>query len=117
MDHTKKSLRGLLSVSTVEGLVQALMGEGQLLRVEDEIHLEVALQALHEGYSLAEIVQETVNQLEKLIISQVLSTTQGNKAEAARVLRIDYKTLYRKMQKYFGSFSEVDAPPFAEDLS
>lgn len=91
--------------------MQALTGKEQPLYIEEAIRLEVAVQALGEGYSLTEIVQEAVRQLEKVLIEHVLDATQGNKAEAARVLRIDYKTLYRKMHKHFGTFSNLEVSP------
>jgi two-component system nitrogen regulation response regulator GlnG len=49
---------------------------------------------------MSEIRQQVINQLERQIIRQVIIATQGNKAEAARLLRIDYKTLYRKIHKH-----------------
>ncbi|MDH3599580.1 MAG: hypothetical protein OEU26_08055 [Candidatus Tectomicrobia bacterium] len=60
----------------------------------------MAIQALQDGASLAEIVQRTVGHLEQHVIHRILMSAQGNKSEAARILRIDYKTLYRKMRKY-----------------
>ena len=114
MDHAERSLDGLLLPAAVERYVQALAGEGEPLNVGEAIRMDVAVQALREGYSLTEIVQEVVRQLEKVIIEQVLDATHGNKAEAARILRIDYKTLYRKMHRHFGAFSDVEVPPEEE---
>ena len=113
MDHTERSLDGLLIPSAVERYVQALMEEGPPLQVDEAIQLDVAIQALREDYSLTEIVQEAIRQLEKAVIEHILDATQGNKAEAARVLRIDYKTLYRKMHKHFGTFADLDVSPEA----
>jgi two-component system nitrogen regulation response regulator GlnG len=50
---------------------------------------------------LKEIVRETTTVLERNVLSQVLHMTDGNKAEAARLLRIDYKTIHSKV-KYYG---------------
>ncbi len=111
MDYGERSLDGLLKPSAIERYMQALTGEERPLYIEEAIRLEVAVEALGEGYSLTEIVQEAVRQLEKVLIEHVLDATQGNKAEAARVLRIDYKTLYRKMHKHFGTFSDLDVSP------
>jgi len=33
-------------------------------------------------------------------LSQVLRKTKGNKAEAARILQIDYKTIHTKIKQY-----------------
>ena len=50
--------------------------------------------------SLKELVRSTVAQLEEQAIAKVLRETNGNKAKAARILRIDYKTLYKKIKEY-----------------
>ena len=50
---------------------------------------------------LKEIVRETAILIERKVLSQVLHMTGGNKAEAARLLRIDYKTIHSKV-KYYG---------------
>ena len=42
-------------------------------------------------------------------IHRVLQAARGNKSEAARLLRTDYKTLHLKM-KHYG----IDAGPFRE---
>jgi len=53
-----------------------------------------------EELSLSETVRIATEELEKRIISRVLSSTDGNKMKASRILRVDYKTLYRKLKKY-----------------
>lgn len=90
----------MINASAIEDIVCALEGGQQTLHIVDKIHFPLAVQALRDGASLAEIVQRTVGQLEQHIIHRVLVSVQGNKSEAARMLRIDYKTLYRKMRKY-----------------
>jgi DNA-binding protein Fis len=82
-------------------LLKALRGETSELHLKADLQLEAALRALQDGASLTDIMQQTVWQLEKHIIIQTLKFTRGNKAEAARLLKIDYKTLYRKMDRYF----------------
>jgi two-component system response regulator AtoC len=42
----------------------------------------------------------TVDELERRHIGQVLNATQGNKTEAARILGLARKTLYRKLEQY-----------------
>lgn len=49
---------------------------------------------------LKEIVRQVVEEVEAKVIKQVLETTAGNKSQAARMLRIDYKTLLSKIKKY-----------------
>ena len=53
----------------------------------------------HEGKSLKAMTQYNVNQMERIIIKEALLKTNNNKAEAARLLDIDYKTLYNKLKK------------------
>jgi two-component system nitrogen regulation response regulator GlnG len=51
------------------------------------------------GLSLQEIVQKRVDQVEREVLIQVLDHTGGNKARAARLLHIDYKTIHLKLKK------------------
>ena len=50
--------------------------------------------------SLKEIVQHNTALVERQILSHVLRQTGGNKAEAARLLHIDYKTIHLKIKVY-----------------
>ena len=50
--------------------------------------------------SLAEIAARAVAEAERQAIWLVLQATLGNKSEAARLLRVDYKTLHVKMKRY-----------------
>ncbi|MBN1665115.1 MAG: sigma-54-dependent Fis family transcriptional regulator [Deltaproteobacteria bacterium] len=50
--------------------------------------------------SLSEIVQQSVLAVEKEVLTEVLKFTGGNKARAARLLRVDYKTIHTKAKKY-----------------
>ena len=59
--------------------------------------------------SLKEIAEAAAADAERRAIHRVLQATSGNKSEAARLLRTDYKTLYRKMKQY-----GIDAGPFRE---
>mgnify|MGYP005844607633 CR=1 FL=1 len=56
--------------------------------------------AIQDGLSLKEISQQAAVSVEKEVIQQVLSMTKGNKSRAARLLKIDYKTLYYKIKEY-----------------
>ncbi|MDR3605720.1 MAG: sigma-54 dependent transcriptional regulator [Syntrophaceae bacterium] len=53
-----------------------------------------------EGLSLKEIVQKTTADVESRILAKVLRKTGGNKAKAARLLQIDYKTIHSKIKQY-----------------
>ena len=52
------------------------------------------------GMPLREILRRITTQLEREVISQTLQRTGGNKAEAARLLHVDYKTLHTKVKEY-----------------
>jgi transcriptional regulator with GAF, ATPase, and Fis domain len=47
-----------------------------------------------------EMVRRAVICVERQILVQVLAQTSGNKAEAARLLQIDYKTIHKKVRDY-----------------
>src|SRR5467141_1821639 len=63
--------------------------------------------------SLREIAEAAAADAEQQAIRRVLQVTSGNKSEAARLLRTDYKSLYLKMKQYgidAGRFREWRAP-------
>lgn len=48
---------------------------------------------------LKTIVRERMAAVEREVLNQILQSTGGNKAEAARILEIDYKTIHTKIKK------------------
>ena len=50
--------------------------------------------------SLREIAGRAAAEVEQRAIRLALEATGGNKSEAARLLRVDYKTLHLKMKHY-----------------
>ena len=54
----------------------------------------------HPDCSLKEIVQHNTALVERGVLARVLCETRGNKAEAARLLHIDYKTIQLKIKGY-----------------
>src|SRR2546428_532315 len=50
--------------------------------------------------SLKEIADRAAAEAERQAIRLALHATRGNKSEAARLLRVDYKTLHLKMKHY-----------------
>ena len=52
------------------------------------------------NFSLKAIVQQSTATLEKVVLEETLLQTGWNKAEAARSLQIDYKTLLNKLKLY-----------------
>ena len=57
-------------------------------------------QRREERPSLAEIADRAVAEAERQAIRLALQATLGNKSKAARLLRVDYKTLHIKMKRY-----------------
>ena len=55
--------------------------------------------------SLKEIVQRSVVSVEREVLAQALKFTGGNKAKAARLLQIDYKTMHYKVKQFRISIS------------
>jgi DNA-binding NtrC family response regulator len=51
-------------------------------------------------FSLKEIADRAAAETERQAIRLALHATRGNKSEAARLLRVDYKTLHLKMKRY-----------------
>ncbi len=49
---------------------------------------------------LKEIVRRSVVSVEKEVLTQALKHTRGNKAKAARLLQIDYKTIHTKLKQF-----------------
>ena len=53
-----------------------------------------------DGLSLKEIATAAQEAAEKQAIAAALLTSQGNKSSAAKLLKIDYKTLFTKLRRY-----------------
>ncbi len=51
-------------------------------------------------FSLKEVVHRNTIQVERTVLVQALQHTGGNKARAARMLGIDYKTIHTKIRQY-----------------
>ncbi len=49
---------------------------------------------------LKELTASVISQIERSILLKVLAVTQCNKAQAARMLHIDYKTLHKKLKEH-----------------
>jgi two-component system nitrogen regulation response regulator GlnG len=52
------------------------------------------------GRSLKDIADSAAADAERRAISEALQNTSGNKTQAARLLQVDYKTLYNKLKRY-----------------
>ena len=54
----------------------------------------------NDGLPLKELVHRTIAAVERAALIEALKKTGGNKAKAARLLRIDYKTIHAKVKTY-----------------
>jgi two-component system nitrogen regulation response regulator GlnG len=75
---------------------------GRAVPAAPPLALPAAVAPAHvlDGRSLKEITDAASRDAELLAIRAALAASNGNKAEAARLLRIDYKTLYVKLKQY-----------------
>ncbi|MCF6148075.1 MAG: sigma-54-dependent Fis family transcriptional regulator [Candidatus Kuenenia sp.] len=53
-----------------------------------------------ENQSLRNMVNKCIEDAEKKFITETLKKTRGNKRQAAKILNINYKTMYYKVKKY-----------------
>ena len=90
----------LINTSEVNKLISYIKENKYIAKVNDIIKYDIIFEALSSGSQLSEIIQEITSQIEKYIIINILEYTYWNKSEAARVLKINYKTLYYKIKKY-----------------
>ena len=61
-------------------------------------------------FSLKELADRAAAEAERQAIRLALQATRGNKSEAARLLRVDYKTLHLKMKRYAIDAADFRAP-------
>jgi DNA-binding NtrC family response regulator len=83
--------------SSVEaGTIEEIIGKSKS-SLETPGPVEVAFL---NGQSLKQVAENAVEQAEKQAIRHVLKSTGGNKSQAAKILKTDYKTLHVKIKKY-----------------
>ncbi len=63
------------------------------------------------GQSLKEMMHRYIIGVEREILIRTLRETGGNKAKAARLLQIDYKTIHSKIREYGILSTETDKEP------
>jgi DNA-binding NtrC family response regulator len=87
----------------------ALFAQGQIelhhlplaeARGESGFGLEEAWQEMSRGVPLAKIVQQLSGVVERQLVARALANSGYNKLRASETLQIDYKTLFRKLEKY-----------------
>ncbi len=52
------------------------------------------------GMPLREVVRQHLIMVERRVLTEALRSAAGNKAQAARLLQIDYKTIHHKLKEY-----------------
>jgi two-component system response regulator HydG len=57
-----------------------------------------------------------LDELERRYIERVLKAVQGNKTQAAKLLGVDRRTLYRKLERYEGGGSSSSVPSGPPEL-
>jgi two-component system response regulator HydG len=62
-----------------------------------------------------ELIGQTMDDIERWAIEQTLQVTGGNREEAARILGIGARTLYRKLEKYQSGDSEAERAELASE--
>jgi len=70
-------------------------------------------------FSLRDMVAKCVEHTEKKLITTVLKRTGGNKSQAAKILKIDYKTMHYKVKNYgikIQTITEITEKSPTEDL-
>ncbi len=90
----------LINTSEVNELISSIKGNKYIVKISDTIKYDIIFESLSGGSQLSTIIQEITSQVEKYIIINILEYACWNKSEAARILKINYKTLYYKIKKY-----------------
>lgn len=67
---------------------------------KDEVAISQHLAMNNDNFSLHDAVAKCVESIEKKLITEALTRTGGNKSQAAKILKIDYKTMHYKVKNY-----------------
>lgn len=89
-----------LNIFDVNELINSMRGDESVAKIGSPIQYNAIFELINNGFGLPEVIQEIKSQLENYIIINILEHTGWNKSKAAKILKINYKTLYYKMKKY-----------------
>ena len=64
------------------------------------LHLSAVTLTYENNIPLKKLIQRVTDQVERALLLQALELTEGNKAHAARLLQIDYKTIHSKLKAH-----------------
>ena len=71
------------------------------LEAPAQVHIPIVRETpAREDMPLREIVRQGARAIEREVLTDVLKSTGGNKAKAARILHVDYKTMFRKLKQH-----------------
>jgi transcriptional regulator with PAS, ATPase and Fis domain len=90
----------LIDISNIDDIAITIKVEEHLIKIDHVINFDLIFDQINRGTSLSGIIKESRNNIEKYIIMRVLEYTNGNKSKSAKILKINYKTLYYKIKKY-----------------
>ncbi|MCF7985708.1 MAG: sigma-54 dependent transcriptional regulator [Thiohalocapsa sp.] len=68
-------------------------------RPRHELDVNAARELQLGEVSLSQVVNDSVARVERAMLVKALRHAHGNKAEAARLLKVDYKTIYNKLKR------------------
>lgn len=89
------------SVLDLDDLPPELMQDGDRVLIANSDKPAVAMMSAEISTSGAEsLLGRTMDEIERWAIEETLKLTAGNREEAARILAIGARTLYRKLDKY-----------------
>jgi len=72
----------------------------EYLHIESSRYPVEENEGLNADLTLRNVSRKATAEAEKQMIQEALKMSNGNKSKAARLLKIDYKTLYNKMKIY-----------------
>ena len=74
------------------------------------LHIKTVTLTYENNIPLKKLVQRVTDQVERTLLLQALELTEGNKAHAARLLQVDYKTIHTKLKTH-----QISSTPFIRD--